>query len=215
MDSFVEPTMTDWMRARPKLTAALAGLVGLAILTLVVVMVSSGNKPSSKEPADFGAPLPTAPSRSPVKLPTTTPTTSPSTAAQVQAASQRAFKNFGKGFNSGGFGSGGINAPGLQGSSLYQYLPKHTILLRVTSEAPIGTVGYIVPTSLRRSSGIVKNVRNAWSLTTTVYGDPDYARLYMQAGARGFPITCTITVDGHVTEQRSTEGPYGQLICQG
>jgi len=206
--------MTDWMRARPKLTAALAGTAALAILVLVFVMVSGGNKPSSKEPTDFGAPLPTLPSRSPVTLPTTTPTATPTTAAQVREAAKRAFANFGKGLSTG-LSSGDLNMPGFQGGSVYKFLPKHQITLRVTSEAPIGTVGYIVPTSLRNSSGIVKNVKNSWSLTTTAYGDPDYAQLYLQAGARGYPITCTILVDGRVAERRSTEGPYGQMVCQG
>jgi hypothetical protein len=210
----VEPTMTDWMRARPKLTAALAGAAALAILLLVVVLSSSGNKPSS-DGTDFGAPLPTEPTRAPVTLPTTSPSASPSTAAQVQAAAQKAFRQFGHGFSSGGLTSGQLNMPGLQGGSVYKYLPRHSLTLRVTSEAPIGTVGYIVPTSLRNSSGIIKNVKTAWSLTTTAYGDPDYAQIFVQAGARGFPITCTITVDGHVTEHRSTEGPYGQMVCQG
>jgi len=207
--------MTDWMRARPKLTAALGGVVALAVLMLVFVLAGHGGDPSSKEPADFGTPLPTAPSRAPVKLPTTSPSANPSTAAQVHAATQNAFKQFGHGFSSGGLSSGSLNMPGLQGGSIYKYLPKHTLTLRVTSEAPIGTVGYIVPTSLRKSSGIIKNVQNSWSLTTTAYGDPDYAQVFVQAGARGFPITCTILVDGHVTEHRSTEGPYGQMVCQG
>jgi hypothetical protein len=209
--------MTDWMRARPKLTAALAGVVGLAVLMLVFVLASSGNKPSSKEPADFGAPLPTVPTRSPAKLPTTTP--SPSTAAQVQAAAQNAFKQFGNqfgnGFSDGGLSSSQLKMPGLQGGSIYKYLPRHTVTMTASSEAPIGTVGYIVPTSLRKSSGIVKNVNTYWTLTTTAYGDPDYAQMFLQAGPRGFPITCTITVDGHTTEHRATEGPYGQLVCQG
>lgn len=202
------------MRARPKLTAALAGAVALAVLALVVVLSSSGGTPSSKEP-DFGAPLPTVPTRSPVTLPTTTPTGSPSTAAQVQEASRKAFAQLGKGFSQGGFSSGQLNMPGFQGGSIYQYLPKHSLTLRVSSEAPIGTVGYIIPTSLRKPSGIVKNVGRGWSLGTIVYGDPDYAQLFVQAGARGYPITCTITVDGHVTESRATEGPYGRLVCQG
>ena len=205
--------MTDWMRARPKLTAALAGVVALAVLVLVFVLANSGDKPSTKEPADFGAPLPTAPTRAPVKLPTTTPT--PSTAAEVQAAAQKAFKKFGQGFSAGGLTSGQLNMPGLAGGSIYKYLPKHTLTLRATSEAPIGTVGYIAPTSLRKPTGIYKRVGTSWSVTTTVYGDPDYAQVFLQAGARGFPITCTILVDGHVTEQRSTEGPYGQMVCQG
>ena len=83
------------------------------------------------------------------------------------------------------------------------------------NEAPIGTVGYVMPTSLRHSSGTVKNVGLSWSLNSTVYGSPDYAQIYVQAGARGFPITCTVIVDGKVTERRSTEGPYGQMVCQG
>jgi len=206
--------MTDWMRARPKLTAALAGVAALAVLMLVFVLSSNGDKPSSKEPADFGAPLPTVPTRKPVKLPTTAASPSPSTAAQIQAAAHNALKN-GNGFSSGGLSSGQLNMAGLQGGSIYKYLPKHTLTLRARSEAPIGTVGYIVPTSLHQTSGIVKNVKNSWSLTTTVYGDPDYAQIYLQAGARGYPITCIISVDGHVTEQRATEGPYGQLVCQG
>lgn len=206
--------MTDWMRARPKLTAALAGAVGLAVLALVFVLASSGSKPS-KEPADFGAPLPTVPTRDPVKLPTTSPSASPSTAAQVQAAAQKAFDQLGHGFSSGGFAGGDLTLPGFQGGSIYQYLPKHHLTLSARSEAPIGTVGYLIPTSLRKSSGIVKKVQNSWGLSTTVYGDPDYAQIFVQAGARGYPIICTISVDGHVTEHRATEGPYGRMICQG
>lgn len=206
--------MTDWMRARPKITAALAGVAALAVLMLVFVLASGGKK-DTKEPSDFGAPLPTAPTRAPVTLPTTSPTAKPSTAAQVAAASANIFKQFGSGFSANGLGSGNLNMPGLQGGSIYKYLPKHSITLRATSEAPIGTVGYIIPTSLHQNYGIAKNVQNAWSLTTTVYGDPDYAQLFVKAGARGFPITCTITVDGRVTEHRATEGPYGQLVCQG
>ena len=207
--------MTDWMRAHPKLTAALGGVAALAVLMLVFVLAGSGDKPSSKEPADFGAPLPTRPTDSPIKLPTTSPSASPSTAAQVQAAAKNAFKQFGNGFSSGTLPSGSISMPGLQGGSVYKYLPKHRLTLRVTSEAPIGTVGYIVPTSLHENYGVVKNAGTSWSLTTTAYGDPDYAQVFIKAGARGYPITCTILVDGRVTEHRSTEGPYGQMVCQG
>ena len=61
----------------------------------------------------------------------------------------------------------------------------------------------------------MKNAGLSWSLNSTVYGSPDYAQVFLQSGARGYPITCTIIVDGHITEQRSTEGPYGQMVCQG
>lgn len=199
----------EWFRRRPKVAAASGVLAALLVLTLVWLLVRNTDKPAPEEPG-VASGLPTA---EPTLAELPTPTADPSTAAEVQAAAQRAFAEFGRGLSSGQGGT--FSMPGLAGGSIYQYLPKHTVTMRVTSEAPIGTIGYIVPTSLRNSSGVVKNVKTVWTLTTTAYGDPDYAQLFMQAGARGFPITCTITVDGKVTERRSTEGPYGQLICQG
>jgi hypothetical protein len=204
----------EWIRRRPRVATA-AGIAGtILVLALVVLLVRNPDKPATEDPIALPSGLPTATAtREPLKeLPTAV--SSPTTAAQVQAQTKKAFNEFGKGLSSG-LSSGTLDVPGLQGGSIYRYLPKHKITLRITSEAPIGTVGYVIPTSLRQSSGIVKNVGTSWNLTTTAYGDPDYAQLFMAAGGRGFPVTCTITVDGHVTEHRSTEGPYGQLICQG
>lgn len=111
---------------------------------------------------------------------------------------------------------GGLNSlPGLEGSGGTNGLPRHRVTITMTSSAPIGGVGYIVPTSLNDYYGIAKDVGRSWSLSTVVYGDPDYAQAFSQASARGNPITCTITVDGRVTDRRSTEGPYGQMFCQG
>ncbi|MCX6396298.1 MAG: hypothetical protein NTV23_07425 [Propionibacteriales bacterium] len=205
----------DWIRRRPQ-AAAVAGVVAvIAVLALVFLMVSSsGGEAGTRSIGDLSG----QPSSDPtLGLPTVSPsaTATPKTAAQLQAETKKQFDQLGQGFTGGNLGSGQLNAPGLQGGSSYQYLPKHQIVLTVTSEAPIGTVGYIVPTSLKQSSGIVKNVKNSWSLTTTAYGDPDYAQLYLQAGSRGFPITCTIRVDGKVVERRSSEGPYARMICQG
>lgn len=184
-------------------------------LVLVWFLVRDTDQPAPEPGVAVGLPTPTG-EPTVVDLPTPTASGEPTTAAEVQRAAQRAFAEFGRGLaGNGGAGASQFNLPGIQGGSIYKYLPKHVVTMRVTSEAPIGTIGYVVPTSLRNSSGVVKNVQNSWSLTTTAYGDPDYAQLFMQAGARGFPITCTITVDGKVTERRSTEGPYGQMICQG
>jgi len=205
----------EWFQRRPKVAAASGVLAALMVLTLIWLLVRDTDKPAAEEPG-IAVGLPTPTGKPTVKdLPTPTGSAVPTTAAEVQRAAQRAFDEFGKGLTGGPGGSGTFNMPGMQGGSIYKYLPKHVVTMRITSEAPIGTVGYVVPTSLRNSSGVVKNVQNSWSLTTTAYGDPDYAQLFMQAGARGFPITCTITVDGRVTERRSTEGPYGQMICQG
>lgn len=206
----------EWFRRRPKVAAATGVAAVLGVIALIVLMVGGNEKYDRNEPGvAVGLPSPTADPTSGA-LPTPTASPEPTTAAEVQRAAQRAFAEFGRGLSgSGGLTSGEFSMPGLQGGSIYKYLPKHVVTMRITSEAPIGTIGYVVPTSLRHSSGVVKNVKNSWSLTTTAYGDPDYAQLFMQAGARGFPITCTITVDGKVTERRSTEGPYGQMICQG
>jgi hypothetical protein len=88
-------------------------------------------------------------------------------------------------------------------------------VLSMTSAAPIAYVGYIVPTSLDHSTGTVTSPGTSWSLTTTAYGPPDHAQLFSLAGPAGVPVTCTITVDGRVTETRTTSGPYDQLFCQG
>ena len=203
----------EWIRRRPRL-AAVVGVAGVVlVLAIVLVMSRQPTKPVADPQAlDTGTPSATPTRETLDELPTASAT--PTTAAEVQAQTQKAFKNFGKGLTSG-LSSGTIDMPGLSGGSVYKYLPKHRVVLSVTSEQPIGTIGYVVPTSLRNSSGVVKNVGGSWSLTTTAYGDPDYAQLFMAAGSRGYPVYCTITVDGKVTEQRHTEGPYGQLICQG
>lgn len=105
--------------------------------------------------------------------------------------------------------------PGLAGSGGTKNLPKEHITLTMTSTAPIGVIGYVVPTSLDHSYGVAKDVGTTWSLRTIGYGRPDYAQLFAQSGPTGAVITCTITVNGRVTEARSTDGPYSQLFCQG
>ncbi|MCW2855916.1 MAG: hypothetical protein JWR52_1531 [Marmoricola sp.] len=204
----------EWIRHRPTLAKAAGGVAVLLVLVVLAVLLHKSSPPPVSAPP--AAPYPTQPTRAPVDaLPTVSPSATPSTFSGLTSKQYNsALANFGKGFSSG-FTSGTLNMPGLQGGSVYRYLPKHHVVMTITSDQPIGTIGYEVPTSLHNSSGIVKNVGTHWSLATTAYGSPDYAQLFMQAGARGFPVTCTITVDGRVTEHRSTEGPYGQLICQG
>lgn len=110
----------------------------------------------------------------------------------------------------------GVREPtGLSGSGGTLSIRARRITLSATSSEPIGVVGYLVPTSRDRSNGTATGVGTSWSLSTLVYGTPDYAQMFLQAGPSGATITCTITVDGKVTEQRSSSGPYGQLFCQG
>jgi hypothetical protein len=214
----------EWIRRRPT-AAAIVGVVSvLAVLALVFLLISpKSDPPDSSSIGDLSTVAP-SPSVAPT-LPELTPglpssTASVPSAADVKKATQKTFEQLSKGYTSGGLSSGGLssgsfNMQGLQGGSIYQYLPKHRITARISSGSPIGTVGYVIPTSLKSSNGTVRNVGTNWSLSTTVYGDPDYAQLFMQSDSIGHPITCTITVDGKITEQRTTEGPYARLICQG
>ncbi len=114
-----------------------------------------------------------------------------------------------------GFPGAGATLTGLGGKGGVKGLPKMRITLSMTSAAPIAYVGYIVPTSLDHSTGTVKDPGTSWSLTTIGYGPPDYAQLFSIAGPTGIPVTCTITVNGKVTERRTTTGPYDQMFCQG
>lgn len=199
----------EWIRHHPRPAAAGAAVITLLVIVVVWILV----RPDGKQPATLGDPgatdLPSLSTLTPLPTGSAAPTTSPSpTGGSVESLFQSGLTQLGK-------SKTGLSAMGLPGTGADRHLPRHHILLHVSSEQPIGTVGYIMPTSLRESSGIVKNVGRSWSLTSTVYGDPDYAQVFVQAGYRGFPITCTITVDGHVTDRRSTEGPYGEMICQG
>lgn len=105
--------------------------------------------------------------------------------------------------------------PGMGGSSEIFSLPKHTLTIRLSAPQALGLVAYVIPTSTDHSQGSHVENGRTWSLTTTVYGNPDYAVVYLQAGAGGQPETCEITVDGRLTERRSTEGPYSTMWCQG
>lgn len=204
----------EWIRYHPKISATVAGIVTLFVIVFLWIQISPSHKDTGSAigevPVPSYTPLPTLPTVSPTGSPTGTPT---GTGGGTTSGGLSSLSGFTGGSHAASGGT--MNMPGLQGGSLYKNLPKHSINLRVTSSAPIGTVGYVIPTSTYHSRGVVKNVGTFWTLSTTVYGSPDYAQIFFQAGAQGFPVTCTITVDGHVTEHRSTEGPYGQMVCQG
>jgi hypothetical protein len=105
--------------------------------------------------------------------------------------------------------------PGLSGDGATINAPKHTLTIRWSSPTALGPIAYVIPTSKdHRRGGSVEKTRTRVSLTTTVYGNPDYAVAYVQAGL-GAPATCEIFVDGRRTAHRTTEGPYGAVWCQG
>jgi hypothetical protein len=92
--------------------------------------------------------------------------------------------------------------------------PPDTAPLALPTTTP-GRLLTDVPTSRDHQSGKRTDLAESWSLATTVYGKPDYAQLFTWTGPEGYPITCTITVDGHVTARLTTHGPWGKIFCQG
>lgn len=104
--------------------------------------------------------------------------------------------------------------PGLLGDGASMSAPKHKLTIKWSSPNPLGLIAYVIPTSEDKPKGSwVERSRRELTLTTTVYGRPDYAVAYVQAG--GAPATCEIYVDGRRTARRTTEGPYGAVWCQG
>jgi hypothetical protein len=92
---------------------------------------------------------------------------------------------------------------------------RHRVVLSLRSPHNLPFVVYNIPTSRDHQSGKRTDLAESWSLATTVYGKPDYAQLFTWTGPEGYPITCTITVDGHVTARLTTHGPWGKIFCQG
>jgi hypothetical protein len=109
-----------------------------------------------------------------------------------------------------------ITLSGFEGGGLH-FAPGsiHHVTLSINSVTAIGQMGYIIPTSNDHSYGHSTVDSASWSLSTDAFGKPAYAIVFIQAGKLGVPITCTITVDGHVTSSATTKGPYGRTVCLG
>jgi hypothetical protein len=103
--------------------------------------------------------------------------------------------------------------PAEPGGFTYADLPSHSVVLRVTSSAPISGVGYLVPTSPDRVYGTERGLGKSWSIRTTVTGKPDFAAVFVQGGPKGVAVTCTIVIDGRVASSETTHGPYGRQVC--
>jgi len=103
--------------------------------------------------------------------------------------------------------------PGEPGGFTYANLPSHQLVLSASAAVPVRAVGYLIPTSKDHPYGKVTGLGDRWSLTTSVYGKPDYAALFIQAGRAGVPVSCTITIDGRVASAKTTSGAYGRALC--
>src|SRR5690606_2576243 len=67
-----------------------------------------------------------------------------------------------------------LDIPGLPGGSLSGDVPPLDLRITLTSRSPIGIVGWTIPTSPNNSSGRTTVSGGSWSLSTVVYGRPDY-----------------------------------------
>jgi len=109
-----------------------------------------------------------------------------------------------------GTGPGGLSGDGDSSS-----MPRHRMTVTLTSTGPIGYIAMVIPTDTKHNGDKEYVAGSRWSLSTMVYGPPDYIAIFAQGGYDGRQVHCTVTVDGRVTASRSTEGPYGTIWCQG
>jgi hypothetical protein len=91
----------------------------------------------------------------------------------------------------------------------------HQVVISAHSAAPITLVGYLVPTGLGPTYGVLKRHPHSWSISEQALGRGYLAAIFIQAGRDGVPITCSISVDGKVTNSQTTSGGYGRAICLG
>lgn len=181
-----------------------AGVSGLAVLAVIVLVWGVFGGAGGSSGALGPTPLAT-PTATPRQALTGVPTPAPATPTDAPALAPP-----------GGPASVGTSAyQGLRGHSRSESIPQHHLVLSLRSSHKLPFVIYNIPTSRDHPGGQSVDLGTTWSLSTTVYGKPDYAQLFTRAGPQGYPITCTITVDGRVTAQLTSGGPYGKIFCQG
>ena len=176
----------------------------VVVLALAVIVVSYLTRPGASDKAvdDSRPDVPESPTT------VASPTQSPVPAAEASTTSsalagQTSFPELG-------------TQPGSAASGSSQSLPEHTVTIRLRAAGPVlGSVAYVIPTSPDHETGNTFVQGPTWTLTTTVYGNPKYAAVFGQGDYRGRAATCEITVDGRLTERRSTKGPYGAMWCVG
>ncbi len=200
------------MRGAPGGRGGRVGLVVVVVSLIVIVgsFLLRPDGPDSGSASDARASDPATTESS------ASPTAEPTKRRKRPAATPSDASGGPEGLPGGGGSFPPLDGPaGFGGTGGGVSLKKQNIHLQVFSSQPIGVIGYQVPTSLDKPSGTVSGVGTSWSLRTVAYGKPDYARLFFRAGPSGAAITCVITVNGRVTERRSTSGPYGATMCQG
>lgn len=189
----------DWFRRNPK---EAAGLSALAVLCLVVLVWGVAGGRRASEPSTLGRPAPLA---TPTKSPTralgglATPSGSPTPVGQMV----------------GSFPSTAMGEAGFAGTGFDRGLKPHHIVITAESDGPLAGVGWQMPTADGPRGGKDAVGQRSFRHEATVYGGPDYAQLYTFDGPNSSWVSCTITVDGKVTDHQVAKGPWGQVFCRG
>lgn len=174
-------------------------LIAIALVALVVAaaaLAASRSTPTPRSSTQYptaGA-TPTTDGRLGVSTYSSNPTGGPSAGGVLGGAQS----GFGTGLSGNGFGSAGTS---------------HKVVLHAWSTAPIPALGWWVPTA--KAVGRLLGKTSDWTQTFTAYGPPKYAQLYLATDYRGIKVHCSITVDGVVTASRTSNGPYGDIMCVG
>jgi hypothetical protein len=72
-----------------------------------------------------------------------------------------------------------------------------------------------VPTGLGSTYGVVKRHPKSWSVSERALGRGYLAAVFIQTDRSGAPVTCTVSVDGKVTDRETASGAYGRTVCLG
>jgi len=91
----------------------------------------------------------------------------------------------------------------------------HEVTISAHSAGNMPVLGYLVPTGLGSAYGEVHTHKGSWSLHEQALGRGYLAAMFIQADKLGLPVTCTVTVDGKVTNTQTTSGAYGRAVCLG
>ncbi|MDP9117181.1 MAG: hypothetical protein M3O28_07980 [Actinomycetota bacterium] len=93
-------------------------------------------------------------------------------------------------------------------------LPAHQVVLTVTSDLPLLRLAYLVKDSppIRENRTYIKSPVAA---SVIAHGIGLEAVLAAQASPGSIRITCTISVDGVVTNTRTVHGGYAVVVCVG
>lgn len=186
-------------------------LLLIVVALAAVVTVSLMARPEPKPDAtDRGIDDPPPSTTEPASDPAPAPAPSPTEESPIVDEDDLAEDLF------GGELPSGVSLPqGLGGSGSGKSLPRKDLVIEISSDQPVHRVSYLIPTSDDERAGRDESVGKTWTHRTKVWGKPDYAAVFVHAIYPGVSVTCTIKVEGRVTERRTIVGPYAAMWCQG